>query len=524
MSMFVHGKHMVVLFMLVSTGMVQAQEICNNGLDDDGDGLIDLHDTLDCPCTQVGPSALPSLLPNPSFEEFVNCPPLGSLISTAVGWSDVTLASTDYFNTCGSTFEAGPAGLLPFPDGEGVIGMALLPTFVEYVGGCLSSGLIAGREYTFTIDLALTSYDPSLPPGQSLCPPVDGLLPNLAYTVFGSASCVGLPLNTLICPLAADPAWSVLGSSVYTPSSDWTRVSISFTPTIDIQAVIIGPPCFIPPAYGDYVDDTSCYPYFYADRLLIEETFILESPIAGITTDPCAVPVEMTAEFSASMPSGTQLQWYKDGVAINGENGSTYTLPTGAESWGQYQLSASFNGSCALSAPIEVEDLAAEAIILGAPAGNVAEGTVVELTNGSNADLNWTWVDCTDSTSMASTYSLIATAERCCVTLLTSSSSCSDSAQVCIETSDDAEPLISNVFTPNGDGSNDFFEVGGSGVLVCSIYDRWGLQVFHGEGREVKWNGEDAGGEAASGTYFYVISMDGPDGGTRRSGHLTLLR
>ena len=45
-------------------------EICENGRDDDRDGLIDLNDP-DCACAVIQPK---SLIPNPSFEEFSCCP------------------------------------------------------------------------------------------------------------------------------------------------------------------------------------------------------------------------------------------------------------------------------------------------------------------------------------------------------------------------------------------------------------------------------------------------------------------
>ena len=53
---------------------LSAQEICNNGIDDDGDGLIDLNDP-DCPCsTLITPDNIASYIRNPSFEERGCCP------------------------------------------------------------------------------------------------------------------------------------------------------------------------------------------------------------------------------------------------------------------------------------------------------------------------------------------------------------------------------------------------------------------------------------------------------------------
>ena len=45
-------------------------EICDNAVDDDDDGLIDLNDP-DCTCAVIEPE---SLIPNPSFEDMNCCP------------------------------------------------------------------------------------------------------------------------------------------------------------------------------------------------------------------------------------------------------------------------------------------------------------------------------------------------------------------------------------------------------------------------------------------------------------------
>ena len=42
-----HPIHWIAL-LLISSSTVCAQEICTNGVDDDGDNLIDLNDSDDC--------------------------------------------------------------------------------------------------------------------------------------------------------------------------------------------------------------------------------------------------------------------------------------------------------------------------------------------------------------------------------------------------------------------------------------------------------------------------------------------
>ena len=68
---------------------------------------------------------------------------------------------------------------------------------------------------------------------------------------------------------------------------------------------------------------------------------------------------------------------------------------------------------------------------------------------------------------------------------------------------------VPDVFTPNGDGINDFFEVKGdaSSDIQVLIYDRWGTPIFHNSINVRHWNGAINGQPAPSGPYFYRISV-----------------
>jgi gliding motility-associated-like protein len=77
---------------------------------------------------------------------------------------------------------------------------------------------------------------------------------------------------------------------------------------------------------------------------------------------------------------------------------------------------------------------------------------------------------------------------------------------------------IPNVFTPNGDGANDFFQVKAVSLKSFSgrIFNRWGRVVFEWtdpKTPENGWNGKymNDGRDAAPGTYYYIISATGYD-------------
>ncbi len=87
---------------------------------------------------------------------------------------------------------------------------------------------------------------------------------------------------------------------------------------------------------------------------------------------------------------------------------------------------------------------------------------------------------------------------------------------------------VANAFTPNNDGTNDYFRI----RSVCdlqyfylSIFDRWGRQVFQSDSPNHAWDGSFAGGTASSGVYIFKLTYKARfDEEKYRQGHLTLVR
>lgn len=81
--------------------------------------------------------------------------------------------------------------------------------------------------------------------------------------------------------------------------------------------------------------------------------------------------------------------------------------------------------------------------------------------------------------------------------------------------------VIPNIFTPNGDGINDYFEISylGSQSFSIQIFNRWGHLVFESPHPGYAWDGRSNSGEIhPNGVYFYVISV----GENQYQGNLTL--
>lgn len=86
---------------------------------------------------------------------------------------------------------------------------------------------------------------------------------------------------------------------------------------------------------------------------------------------------------------------------------------------------------------------------------------------------------------------------------------------------------IPNIFTPNGDGQNDTWEIANIKTFTTSeiiIYNRWGEVVFYSKGYEKPFDGKYNGGqELPSGVYAYSILAEGLEKQVYK-GSLTLIR
>ncbi|MFZ1422673.1 MAG: gliding motility-associated C-terminal domain-containing protein, partial [Saprospiraceae bacterium] len=93
---------------------------------------------------------------------------------------------------------------------------------------------------------------------------------------------------------------------------------------------------------------------------------------------------------------------------------------------------------------------------------------------------------------------------------------------------------VPNVFTPNGDAINDYFNMFADrsidNIEILRIYDRWGNQIYESKnfppnGTEGAWNGEVGNLKAIPGVYVFLFLFKDKAGRPHKlSGDLTLLR
>jgi gliding motility-associated-like protein len=104
---------------------------------------------------------------------------------------------------------------------------------------------------------------------------------------------------------------------------------------------------------------------------------------------------------------------------------------------------------------------------------------------------------------------------------------CIDTAAVRIVVNILTAIFIPNAFSPNGDGVNDLWTPSVTGIKNARwiLYDRWGMEVFRGEGLPIVWDGTKGGQVCPEGVYTYLIELERFDGEkVRKAGTITLLR
>src|ERR1035437_1401121 len=96
-------------------------------------------------------------------------------------------------------------------------------------------------------------------------------------------------------------------------------------------------------------------------------------------------------------------------------------------------------------------------------------------------------------------------------------------------TVDNCGIYIPNIFTPNGDGKNDFFNIIADNYtnFHLIIFNRWGDKVFESTDQSIEWNGKinNTGENSPDGSYYYfLIVKDQAGKDYNYKGFLTLIR
>ncbi|MFN0034918.1 MAG: gliding motility-associated C-terminal domain-containing protein [Saprospiraceae bacterium] len=237
--------------------------------------------------------------------------------------------------------------------------------------------------------------------------------------------------------------------------------------------------------------------------------------------------VELTSISGGAGPLSFSLNgWAPTDVPVFG------SLPAG-----DWEVVATDAAGCTATFAFALADPPALAVDLG-PSPELAVGDTypIPVTVNQSGVFAYAWsppigLDCADCPSPVAT----AREEIAYMLLLTNADGCeaSDSLRLRIKRSEGA--YVPNVFSPDGDGQNDWLAIFGNPAHVLAVglfrvYDRWGELVFESKALALNdersgWDGRHRGQNALPGVYVWYAEIRLIDGSVvKRSGEVTVAR
>ena len=180
-------------------------------------------------------------------------------------------------------------------------------------------------------------------------------------------------------------------------------------------------------------------------------------------------------------------------------------------------LTVSNSNGCSDTAMVAVTNTSGPVASFTANPSSGAAPLTVNFNNNSTGATIFSWVfgDGNSSALQNPDNTYTATGTYTVILVVANAAGCTDTTTENITVYDGYQINLPNVFTPNGDFTNEIFRVKTVGVvsLEGNIYDRWGIKVFTWNGINDGWDGRLTSGQAApDGTYFYIINAIGQDG------------
>jgi gliding motility-associated-like protein len=228
-------------------------------------------------------------------------------------------------------------------------------------------------------------------------------------------------------------------------------------------------------------------------------------------------------------------------VVLNATGGATYVWSSGTSNGGSvspgttttYTVTGTTAAGCSNTDEITITVLPVPNAEFTADAITGYPVHTVNFTNNSTNANNYTWafgngvvIPATNTDDQSSSYGETGTYT---VILFASNGICSDSTsiEIIVLPFPDAIIYIPNVFTPNGDNSNDewFIDAKFAASLNVQVFNRWGNMMLEMDDVTDKWDGRIDGKDASAGVYFYkYIATD--LNGKEYTGHgsFTLIR
>ncbi len=314
--------------------------------------------------------------------------------------------------------------------------------------------------------------------------------------------------TTILCANDSVPTWVTTSGGFAPYTYTWSNGEIG--DTVPTEGLIDGPTDYI-------VTSTDACGFEYSDTatITLNQTLAIDTMIQ-FPAD-CGVPNGAISGTGAGITGTPDYTWSGPGQPASDSINATVWQDLSS---GWYYFSIE-DDVCFVQDSIFLEQDPPPTASFNA---NPTQGNApldVNFTNTSDPAITYDWdfgngqtvsVNNTDSQNTTYTEEGVYT-----VTLTITDGNCSDQAsqQIVVNLLLPLSYDLPNVFTPNNDGTNDFFSINAENAVSIDmvILNRWGNVVFETQTVGETWNGlkNNTGATCVDGTYFYKFIIMGED-------------
>jgi len=348
--------------------------------------------------------------------------------------------------------------------------------------------------------------------------------------------------TAIYCTVANNPAVLTTGASTVTSGEPFAFVANPCWAGPSPQNTICGAStysCFIAGVYSLTVEDSynGCLKTGTINVIDRTQPPVITNPLSTATLDCGASQASMQLVLTGTTIGGVRylVKQYPQGAAFTPSSAIIYDLDPILSGTTSSLIAVSKAGTYIYSVTNTLTGCRANGTVVVVPGDLTADFEAnpvagyaplnVNFTNNSSSSLGsgsitsvWSFGNGssqTNSTTIAASVSYTAPGSYT-VMLLASKGACLDTSFKIIKVDIPSKLEVPNVFTPNGDGSNDIFflKVANITQVLAVILDRWGNKVYEvlSNTGNIAWDGKNfAGKECASGVYFYIIKGEGKD-------------
>lgn len=280
-------------------------------------------------CNGIGQN----LVPNPSFEKYLDCPDGKAQTIEIQNWYNPTLATPDYFNSCSNQFAGVPVnqfGEQLAHTGNAYVGFAVSNNenggYREYLQCMLTNPLIHGEEYIIEFSLSLADA---------------AMMACDRFGVFLSEESITMPMSNA--PLEVSPQYETPISLPLTDVNNWQTFRDTLTANGGEFFLTIG---IFP--FDDGLTmyktqgDLYCCPYYFLDDVLLERletvnigesrkdieliTNLIDSAVLTIIVNEEVGPIEIYSQLGQLVLQVPSIPMGVSDLDVSGLSAGAYIL------------------------------------------------------------------------------------------------------------------------------------------------------------------------------------------------------